>query len=140
MTFDHGQRASFEEATALAGVAGGTDLIDLNQQCIAVAVQGHTLDVLHMAGGVALAPVFLTGTGPEGHAPGGERAAQSLIVHVADHQHLVGVVLLHDCGDQTFGIAPEARGDAGVEFSGIVVYSVCHICLLYVDHPQSRYA
>lgn len=60
MAFDHGQGAAFEEAAALAGVAGGTDLVDFDEQCVAVAIQGHALDVLHMAGGITLAPVFLT--------------------------------------------------------------------------------
>ena len=57
MAFDHGQGAAFEEAAALAGVAGGTDLVDFDEQCVAVAIQGHALDVLHMAGGITLAPV-----------------------------------------------------------------------------------
>ena len=75
MAFDHGQGAAFEEAATLAGVACGADLVDFDEQCVAVAIQGHALDVLHMAGGITLAPVFLTGPGPEGHAAGGQRAA-----------------------------------------------------------------
>ena len=40
---------------------------------------------------------------------------QRLVVHPAEHQHLAGVVLLHDRGDQAVGVALEARGDGGVE-------------------------
>jgi len=39
MAFDHGQGAAFEEAAALAGVAGGTDLVYFDEQCVSVAIQ-----------------------------------------------------------------------------------------------------
>ena len=47
------------EAGAVAGVAGGADLVDLDQDGVGVAVQGDGLDVLDVAGGVALDPVLL---------------------------------------------------------------------------------
>ena len=47
--------------------------------------------------------------------PGRQRAAQRLVVHPAEHQHLAGVVLLHDRGHQPVGGALEPGGDGGVE-------------------------
>ena len=40
---------------------------------------------------------------------------QRLVVHPADHQHLAGVVLLDDGGDESVGVALEARREVGVE-------------------------
>ena len=53
--------------------------------------------------------------GPVGRAAGGQRAAQRLVVHPAEHEHLAGVVLLHDRGDEALGVALEPRGDGRVE-------------------------
>src|SRR5690606_26574781 len=80
-----------------AGVARGSDLVDLDEQRITVAVEADALDVLSMAGRVALAPVLSAGAGPEGHAAAGEGATQRLVVHPGEHEHLAGVVLLDDC-------------------------------------------
>ena len=85
---DRGQRAAGVEAGARARVAGGTDLVDLDQQGVAVAVEAHGLDVLGVAGRVALAPVLLARAAPEHDAAGGQRAAQRLVVHPAEHEHL----------------------------------------------------
>jgi hypothetical protein len=57
---DHdGQRPTGVKAAACAGVAGGSDLLDLNQQRVAVAVNGSAFDILHVAGSITFAPVFL---------------------------------------------------------------------------------
>ena len=40
-------------------------------------------------------------------------------------------------GDQPLGVTLQACGNTGIEFSGIVVCSVCHTYLLFVDFPQS---
>ena len=57
-----------------------------------------SLDPLPVAGGLALDPVLLARAAPERRPPGGQRAVQRLVVHPAEHQHLAGVVLLHDRG------------------------------------------
>ena len=88
------------EAGVGAGVAGGPELLDLDQQGIAVAVERRPAHVLAVSAGVALAPVLLPAARPEGHPALGEGAAQRLGVHVAEHQHLAGVVLLDDRGQQ----------------------------------------
>ena len=94
----------------------------------------------HMAGRVPLAPVFLTGARPERHATGRQRAPQRLVVHVADHQHLVRVILLDDRGDQPARVTLEPRSDARVEFVGVVIVDgglrICHVLHIPVHVPM----
>ena len=40
---------------------------------------------------------------------------QGLVVHPSEHEHLTGVVLLHDRRHEAVGVAREAGGDGGVE-------------------------
>ena len=75
-----------------------------DEQRVGVAVEGRGAHVLHVAGRVALAPVLLTGSRPEGDAALGERAAHRLAVHPAEHEHLAGVLLLDDRGQQPVGV------------------------------------
>src|SRR5689334_18789904 len=84
------------EAGARAGVAGRADLLDRDEQRVRVAVEGGGAHVLHVARGVALAPVLLSRAGPEGHSALGERAPHGLPVHPAEHEHLAGALLLDD--------------------------------------------
>src|SRR4051794_22078082 len=74
------------EAGAVAGVAGGAGLVDLDQEGVAVAVEGHGLDELDVAGGVALDPVLAAAAAPVRAAAGGQGAAQGLVVHPAEHE------------------------------------------------------
>ena len=53
------------------------------------------------------------------------------------HVQYVKGVSLDDGGDQPLGVTLQACGNTGIEFSGIVVCSVCHTYLLFVDYPQS---
>src|SRR5918997_2885137 len=102
------------EAGALAGVAGRALLVDQDQQGVAVAVQPDVADPLAVAGGLALHPVLAPAARPVGGPAGGEGAAQRLVVHPGDHEHLTGVVLLDDGGDQPGGGAAQQGGDRGV--------------------------
>ena len=110
----------------LAGMAGGTHLVDLNQNRIAITIQRQGLHILHMAGRVPLTPVFLTGARPERHATGRQRAPQRLVVHVADHQHFFGVELLDDGCHQSFIVPLETFCDSWVKNSAVVVCFVGH--------------
>src|SRR5689334_8550272 len=58
------------EARARAGVAGRADLVDPDEQGVAVAVQRDVLDVLDVPRRVALVPQLLPAEGPEGGAAG----------------------------------------------------------------------
>src|SRR5918997_6067383 len=103
------------EAAALAGVAGRALLVDEHQQRVAVAVQAHVADPLAVPGGLALHPVLAPAARPVGGPAGGQGAVQRLVVHPGDHEHLTGVVLLDDGGDQPGGVAAQQRGDGGGE-------------------------
>src|SRR3546814_3872748 len=60
-----------------------------SEQRVAVAIERGAARVLHVAARVALAPVLLTAARPERHATLGERTAEGLGIHVAEHQHLL---------------------------------------------------
>src|SRR6478609_6010942 len=98
------------EAGPRPGVAGGTYLVDAHQEGVAVAVHGHGFDPLDVSGGVPLAPVLLAGAGVERHASGGHGAVQGFVVHPAEHEHFVRVILLHHGGHQARAIALEGGG------------------------------
>lgn len=57
---DHGLQIASVEAGARPRVARRTDLVDPDEQGVAIAVHGHGPDVLAVAGGVSLAPILLT--------------------------------------------------------------------------------
>src|SRR5665648_217673 len=101
------------ETGARTGVAGRADLVDPDEQCVTVAVQRDSLDVLRVAGRVALAPVLTAAAGPERHPSRRQRASKRLVVHPADHQHLTAVVLLHDGTHQTLAVALQTRSSLG---------------------------
>ena len=103
------------EAAALAGVAGRALLVDEHQQRVAVAVQPDVAHPLPVARRLALHPVLAPAARPVGGPAGGQGAVQRLVVHPGEHQHLAGVVLLDDGGDQAGGVAAQQRGDRGVE-------------------------
>src|SRR3954454_2304317 len=103
------------EAGALAGVARRALLVDEEQQRVAVAVQPDVAHPLAVAGGLPLDPVLAAAARPVRRPPGRERAAQRLVVHPGEHQHLAGVVLLDDGGDEAGRVAAQQRRDRGVE-------------------------
>ena len=105
------------EAGAVAGVAGGALLVDLDQQGVAVAVEPDLPDVLPVAGGLALDPVLLPRAAPVRRAAGADGAGQGLVVHPAQHQDLAGVVLLDDGRHQPLRRTLQPGGHGRVEFT-----------------------
>jgi hypothetical protein len=105
------------EAGAGAGVAGRPDLLDPDQQGVAVAVGGDGADVLDVAGGVALAPVLAAGTAPEPGAAAGQGAPDGLGVHPGDHQDGPVLVVLDDRRDQAGRVEAET-GHGVVDVAG----------------------
>ena len=57
--------------------------------------------MLHVAGGVALAPQLLTAAGPEAGAPLIDGDGEAFPVHVGQRQNFLGVVILYNGGNQT---------------------------------------
>src|SRR5258708_15596959 len=112
---DHSVQYVGVPAGAVAGVAGRTHLVDLDQQGVAVAVERDGLDPLLVAGGVPLHPVLLAAARPVGAPPGGQGAVQGLVVHLSHHEHFACVVLLGDGGNEAVGGALQARCDLGVQ-------------------------
>lgn len=96
-------------------MASRSDLLNAHEQCVAVAVQRDSFDVLYMAGGVTLAPVLSATARPEGYASAGKCSAQCLVIHPAQHEHLAVVVLLDDNGEQSVAITLKSRRNIGIE-------------------------
>src|SRR3954453_22447722 len=101
------------EAPPLPGAAGRALLVDEDQQRVAVAVQPHLADPLPVSGGLALHPVLAAAARPVRRPACRQGAVQRLVVHPREHEHLTGVVLLDDGGDQPRRIAAQERGDLG---------------------------
>src|SRR2546423_7007134 len=94
-----------EEARALARVARAPPfLFDHEKHGVAVAVVVRLPHPLPVARGLALAPVLLPGATPEPAPPRGKRAAQRLLVHPRQLQHLAGALLLDDGRHQPVGV------------------------------------
>ena len=85
-----------EEARALARVARRAVRPHLEQQDVAVAVDLCGGDVQERAGRLALVPGRLAGAAVEVHLARLQRARQRVRVHVRDHQHLAGGLVLAD--------------------------------------------
>src|SRR3984885_411298 len=128
---EHGVEHVGVEVGSVAGVAGGPDLVHLDQDGVAVAVERHRPDPLLVAGALALDPVLLATARPVRAAAGGERAVQRLVVHPGDHQHLAGVVLLRHRRHQAVGVALEPGGDLRVQIRR--ADRVCHRRHLFVS-------
>ena len=79
-------------------MAGDTLLVDQEQQRVAVAIEPQFLQVLHLAGGLALAPQRLPRARPIAGAPFRERKPHRLAIHPGEHQDFAGIVLLRDRG------------------------------------------
>ena len=71
---------------------------------------GRSMTLLGVAGGRALVPVLLPRAAPEPRASRSRTCARTRLgVHPGEHEHLAGVVLLHDGGDETGCVVLRAR-------------------------------
>src|SRR6516165_7336147 len=68
-----------------------------------------------MAGGLALDPLLAPSAQPVVTPAGGQRPVQRFVVHPGQDEHLSGVVLLGDRGDEPVRVALEPGGDRGVQ-------------------------
>ena len=78
-------------------------------------------DVEPVAAGFALRPEALPRAAVKGDASLGEALFVGFAVHVAEHQHLQGAVVLHDGGDQPVGLLADGeflKGN-GFDFHGV---------------------
>jgi len=85
-------------------VASRADLLDLDQQRIAVAIKSDVFHGLGMSAGLAFHPELLARTAPEMSLAGLQGFLQRGLVHPSHHQDAPGVLLLDDRRNQAVGI------------------------------------
>src|SRR5580658_6541785 len=103
-------------AAPFAGVAvAPAELLDAQQQRVAVAVDPQLARVLDVPRGVALAPELLAAAAPVPDAPGLDREAERLLVHVGDAQHAVRVGVLDDDGHEPRRVEADQPEDLRVD-------------------------
>jgi hypothetical protein len=95
-------------------MTGGARLRDLQEQCVAVAVDIGFDKLLRVAGGFAFSPESPSRAGPIGDIPGRKRLAQGLRIHPGEHQNLAGFGILRYRWYKTIGV--ESNG--GKESTG----------------------
>lgn len=103
------------------GVAGGSDLVDANQERVVVAVGADFFDVLEVAGCRAFIPEFVTRTGEKPSRVRVERFLIAFGVHIGKHEDVASRVFHDNRGDEAFGKI-ECHGRIATPFS-------CKICL-----------
>ena len=111
------------EAGVCSGVTGRTDLINLHQNRVAVAVESYFADVLHMAAGLALDPQGLTAAAEVRRAPGGQGESQRFVIHPGNHQNVAGCRVLGHCGQESCLISTESLSD-GLELRRILGWGI----------------
>jgi hypothetical protein len=72
----------------------------LDQQRIIVAINQHLLYLQKVARRFALGPKPLLGTAEECNYAFGLRFVQRFLIHITQHQHFTGQVILNYCGYQ----------------------------------------
>lgn len=90
----------FEEARSRARVARRASRNYFNEECITVAIVQQVNHFLGVAARCAFVPIFLAAAAPKNSFAYCNGAPQALRVHPRHHQHVVGVDVLNDCGDE----------------------------------------
>ena len=84
------------EARGMAGMAGGTDLFHLIEDCVCVAVDEYAADSVEMSAFLSFLPEFLPAPAIVMCVSGGPGEFQCQSVCVGEHQDIAGPSLLHD--------------------------------------------
>ena len=113
------------KTAAIAYMAGGPVLVDLQDDRVAIAIDSDLLDFLMVSGFFTLAPELLSRTTPVAGASGAEGLFPAVFVHVGKHQNIAALGVLRDCGYQP--LAPIGR------FHAVVIRGHC----LYSDRRSS---
>lgn len=92
------------KAGVSSGVAGGTGLLDPDPYRVLIAIQPHLDDTLDVTGGLALAPQGFARAAVIPGFSARDRLAQSLFIHMRDHQYLAASGVGRDTGDKTRGV------------------------------------
>ena len=102
-------------------MACAASLVHPQQDGITIAVERYGFDLLGVAAGGTLDPIFLAGTRIVGAVPGGEGVGQRVVVHPGEHEYLTGVGRLGDGRHESLVVEAHAGGDGGVELVGFWV-------------------
>jgi hypothetical protein len=89
-----------EKAGSVTFVAGRPGLFDLDEQDIAVTIEGNVPNLLHVPAGLAFHPEFLARPAPEVRLAGGDGLFQGGAVHPRHHQDAPGFLFLDNGGNQ----------------------------------------
>src|SRR6516165_3390425 len=94
-----------EEAALVTLVTrGAADLVHLEEHGVGIAVDIDILDLLHVAGLLALAPELAAATAEVNGSAGAHSFLERLAVHPCDHEHFAGLVVLRDRRHQPAGL------------------------------------
>ena len=77
-------------------MAGCTNLIYLRKNCIIITVQMQGFHILKMSGSQSFDPEFLAAAAPVSHFAGSDRHIKGFFVHIGQHQHLIGFIILYN--------------------------------------------
>ena len=83
-----------------ACVACGTIGCGFYQQCVVVAVNDDVNQMQEVAAGLAFGPKAITTATPEGYFACFDGLIVGLLIHVAKHQHVFGLGVLYNSGNQ----------------------------------------
>jgi hypothetical protein len=97
------------KASVKADVASWAMGLATQQDHILIAIDAGFDDFLNVAGFFAFDPDFLAAARVKGGLPGRQRLVQSLAVHPPHHQHLTGLNILDNGGDQPLGVEPDVE-------------------------------
>jgi len=93
-----------KETGLVTFVAGGADLLDLDEQRVAIAIERNVFDGLGVAAFLAFHPEFLTGAAPKMRFARGNGFFERSAIHPRHHQDATGAGFLHDGGNEALGV------------------------------------
>src|SRR5262245_22123151 len=96
----------------------GALLLDFNPHRVLVAVDAHLDDALAVTRGFAFAPEALPRAAEVAGLASRDGLLQRLGVHVGDHQHVAGLRIRDDAGDEPIGIEFGREGAAFLDLFG----------------------
>jgi hypothetical protein len=94
-------RHASKEATPIAFVARRAGLPHLEQNCVGIAIDVHTFNVLHVAAFFTFPPQPAAGTAEVNGPSGGQRFREAFGVHPGQHEYFASFGILRDGGKQS---------------------------------------
>jgi hypothetical protein len=93
-----------KETRVITLVTSRTFLLDLNEQCVAVAIKRDVFNRLRIPTLLTFHPVFLARATPEMRLAGLDCVVERCAIHPRHHHDATGLLLLDDRGDQSVRI------------------------------------